>query len=223
MYKYYLFAFSIRQTKESGIYELWVKVYSKEPETLKKAMVEYSQGKLEHFLGVFVICGAFLVVALLVFLFESLLLLGKKCNAKTNIEAADNDTAQGVFRLLTANDDTCSSYYRRRMSILDEVRFGIPTATPSTSSNIMAAVRPAANAMPLALKSRLRHSPSIDWTFKQSQNNKWLTNSSRCICNDARLQPVSILFTKIWTEYKSIIPKAIDFAIRWHNYIAESI
>lgn len=87
-------------------------------------------------MGVFVICGALLAVALLVFLCESLVLLGKKCNGDTTTEADDNDTARDVLRLLTTTEDACSSYYRRRMNILDVAWTGMTAETPSTSNTV---------------------------------------------------------------------------------------
>lgn len=141
---------SIRQTKESGIYDNWLKVYSQEPEAVAKALAEYSKGKLEHFVGLFVICGAFLAVALLLFLCESSFLLSKRCNAETTSKADVNVTAQDVLRLLTDTDVTASSYFRRRMSILHVVWAGMLAGN-------------ATNTMPKALnKAALQHSPNID-------------------------------------------------------------
>lgn len=136
---------SIRQTKESGIYEHWVKAYSKERLLPPKPSAEYEQGEAINFAGLFIISVAGLAAATLIFFIESTVLVKRKRQSSTTVatETVNGEPSEmmaSVVSVLSEAKVAGSSYYRRRMSILDVVWAG-QLAEPSDST-VMAKTRP---------------------------------------------------------------------------------
>lgn len=89
-----------------------MKAYSGESEVGPKALAEWKQGLLKHFVGLFVICCGLLALALFVLLLEYL----SRLESPKNPQLTSLDTIINYI-----NNTAFSSYYRHRLSVLAPV------------------------------------------------------------------------------------------------------